>query len=88
MTECRATFEITPRGGKSFECHGRNYLEAALHAAQRLHGHRTTITVLRTTGDDGKSGYFQAYRQIPQRIGGGRTCCGESFHVTLTAFGR
>ena len=41
------------------------------------------LTVLRVTGDSGKSGMFQAYVPVPQRLGGGLNSVGDNFHISL-----
>jgi len=57
-----------------------SYQQAALRAAHRLYGN--DVNVIRTTGEYGKSGYFRAYKPVPQRHGGGQTSTGEAFHVS------
>lgn len=54
----------------------RSLQHAADIEARRRCGRRATA--MRTTGDDGKTGYFQAY--LPLRDGG-LTSCREPYHV-------
>lgn len=54
----------------------RSYEEAARKWAQRESGKRATA--FRTSGDFGKSGYFQAYERLDK---GGYTSIHDHFHV-------
>lgn len=73
-------FQVTPSGDRpSFRARGAHIEEAAQHAAQRLYGR--SMVALRTTGERGHSGMFQAYRSVPRRLGGGQVSVGSSFHV-------
>lgn len=71
-------FTITDSKESVFTITADNYNEAALKAARRLFGYRTTISTIRTTGNSLMSGYFQAYLPVPT---GGRTSHGSAFHV-------
>jgi hypothetical protein len=53
-----------------------SYEHAATIAARRMHGRRAVA--IRTTGDAGKSGFFQAY--LPLKTGG-LVSTGDPFHV-------
>lgn len=53
--------------------------DAAARFARRVYGRNATA--VRTTGDTGLSGYFQAYKPVPARLGGGRNSTGSAFHV-------
>lgn len=55
-----------------------NYTEAANKAAKKLYGKKATAN--RTTGETGKSGYFQAYEPMP-RGERGQNSVGDPFHV-------
>lgn len=52
---------------------------AAARYARRQFGRNATV--VRTTGTTGLSGYFQAYKPVPARLGGGRNSTGSAFHV-------
>ena len=52
---------------------------AAEHAVRRFYGRG--LTVRRFTGTIEMSGYFQAYRSVSHRLGGGLTSVGIGIHV-------
>lgn len=56
-----------------------DYAEAADKYARAAYGRKCVAR--RVTGDHDKSGYFQAYAPLPQRVGGGLSSVGEPFHV-------
>jgi len=63
-----------------FTVNAESYEHAATEAAKRLTGR--PLYTHRTTGDPGKSGYFQAYELIPNGLGSGINSVGEPFHVS------
>ena len=74
------TYTITPRSADApFTVQGESFQQAAIRAAKQLYG--PDVDPIRTTGDSGKSGYFQAYKSVPPHHGGGLTSVGEPFHV-------
>lgn len=56
------------------------YSHAANVYARRRFGRQAIA--YRTTGDNGKSGWFRAYVPLPARSGGGLTSVGNDYHVT------
>jgi hypothetical protein len=68
-----------PLAPRELNLRAASYEEAAQHAANRFFGRG--LTIRRTTGSAGLSGYFQAYRAVPQRLSGGLTSFGDPFHV-------
>lgn len=71
-------FNISRKLENLFSLNADNYTEAANRAARKLYGKKATAN--RTTGEIGKSGYFQAYMPMPRRQRG-QTSIGEPFHV-------
>ena len=63
-----------------FTVNAESHEAAATKAAKRLTGRG--LNTRRTTGDAGKSGYFQAYEPVPATLGGGLNSVGEPFHVS------
>ena len=78
------TFTIDPKNNaftgitQKFHVKAETYNEAALKAARKMFGRRTTISARRTTGDNNKSGIFNAY--LPCKTGG-ISAHGNNFHV-------
>ena len=56
-----------------------SYSDAADKYARKTYGRKCISR--RTTGEHGKSGYFQAYAPVVKREGGGLSSIGEPFHV-------
>lgn len=73
------TFTISRKLDTLFTIRAASYSEAAIKAARKLYGRAAVAH--RTTGDNGKSGYFQAYKPLAKRLGGGLNSEGEPFHV-------
>jgi hypothetical protein len=71
-------FTISRKLENLFSVTADNYTQAAIKAAHKLYGVKATAR--RTTGDTGKSGYFQAYEPMP-RGQRGLNSVGEPFHV-------
>ncbi len=72
------TFTISRNTEDLLTVQAENYTDAAEEAAKKLYGKNTTAN--RTTGDTGKSGYFQAYEPMPKGQSG-LNSVGEPFHV-------
>lgn len=72
------TYSISRKLENLFTVNAENYTEAANKAARKLYGVKATAN--RTTGETGKSGYFQAYKPLPQGQRG-LNSIGEPFHV-------
>lgn len=53
--------------------------EAARIYAWRVYGRKAIA--YRTTGTAGLTGYFQAYKPVSRRNGGGLTSVGDPFHI-------
>lgn len=78
------TFDITPRDDRHepFIVEAESYELAARAAARHMYQRspRHNVTISRTTGDRGKSGFFRAYE--PAQQGTARNAIGEPFHVS------
>ena len=70
------TYKISRKLETLLTVDAETYTEAANKAARKLYGKK--VTANRTTGDTGKSGYFQAYEAMRPR---GQNSVGEPFHV-------
>ena len=73
-------YEISENHELLFTVNAKSYGEAGVKAAKKLHSKKAIG--IRTTGDNDKSGYFQAYLPVPQRLGGGLNSVGNSFHIS------
>ena len=79
MQEGKAkSYLITPKNDESFTVRAHTYQEAARIGSNRMHGRNATAK--RTTGDPGKSGYFQSYKHV--RGENALSSVGEPFHVS------
>ena len=69
-------YTISTKDDQQFTVFSLTYDQAATIAARKLYGKK--VTARRTTGDNSKSGYFQAYEKVDQ----GLSSYGEPFHVS------
>ncbi len=72
-------FEIRRNHETLFTVRANDPEHAASVALRRLFGRSKSLSVMRTTGDAGKSGFFQAYRWLPDYNAHSST--GQPFHV-------
>lgn len=72
----RQSYTISRHHNELATIQARSYEEAARKWAQRESGRNSTA--FRTTGDSGKSGYFQAFERLER---GGYTSINEPFHI-------
>ncbi len=76
------TFTISTKSGATLNIEADSYEKAAQKAVRKLIKSRAghgKIFASRTTGDNGKSGWFQAY-QYDRKVNGANSN-GEPFHV-------